>query len=30
MGRIVSRAAFRAIDGRPPVKGWFTASLGNE
>jgi salicylate hydroxylase len=30
MGRIVSRAAFRAIDRLPPVKRWFAASLGNE
>jgi 2-polyprenyl-6-methoxyphenol hydroxylase-like FAD-dependent oxidoreductase len=30
MGRIVSRAAFRAIDRVPPLKRWFAASLGNE
>jgi 2-polyprenyl-6-methoxyphenol hydroxylase-like FAD-dependent oxidoreductase len=30
VGRIVSRAAFRAIDRLPPVKRWFAASLGNE
>jgi 2-polyprenyl-6-methoxyphenol hydroxylase-like FAD-dependent oxidoreductase len=30
MGRIVSRAAFRAIEALPPVKRWFAASLGNE
>ena len=30
VGRIVSRAAFRAIERLPPVKRWFAASLGNE
>jgi 2-polyprenyl-6-methoxyphenol hydroxylase-like FAD-dependent oxidoreductase len=30
LGRIASRAAFRAIDRLPPVKRWFAASLGNE
>jgi hypothetical protein len=30
VGRIVSRAAFRAIDRLPPAKRWFAASLGNE
>jgi len=30
MERILSRAAFRAIDRLPPLKRWFAASLGNE
>jgi 2-polyprenyl-6-methoxyphenol hydroxylase-like FAD-dependent oxidoreductase len=30
LGRLASRAAFRAIDRLPPVKRWFAASLGNE
>jgi hypothetical protein len=30
VARIVSRATFRTIDRLPPVKRWFTASLGNE
>jgi 2-polyprenyl-6-methoxyphenol hydroxylase-like FAD-dependent oxidoreductase len=30
IGRVVSRAMFRAIDRLPPVKRWFAAGLGNE